>query len=245
MNGNGFHLRKIKLLKHLPKSLNQLTKIERHRHHPLLHKLHKKHGISRKTLLYVKEYGPHSHVAMVIIKESLKVLLLASLLSAFGGFALEEIKTLFVSIIPLVILLPALNDMIGDYGTIVSSRLSTMLHEGVVQKKWWQTPELKEMFLQIAIVSMITAALSSVIAMIIPVFTSGYDIALGNAVKIFVITIVDVAVLVSLLFFTSIYAGLRIYKKKEDPNNFLIPITTSIADFGNMAVLALLVMLFF
>lgn len=245
MNGNGFHLKKIKLLKHLPKALNQLTKIERHRHHPLLHKLHKKHGLTRKTLLYIKEYGPHSHVASVIIKESLKVLLLASILSAFGGFALEQIKTLFVSIIPLVVLLPALNDMIGDYGTIVSSRLSTMLHENVVQKKWWQTPELKELFVQIAVVSMITAALSAVIAMIIPIFTSGYGLALGNAVKIFAITIIDVAVLVSLLFFTSIYAGLRIYKKKEDPNNFLIPITTSIADFGNMAVLALLVMLFF
>ena len=242
---SSFHLRKIKLLKRLPKALQKLTTIERHRHHPLLHHLHKKHGISRKTLLYVKEYGPHSHVARVIIKESLKVLLLASILSAFGGFALEEIKTLFVSIIPLVILLPALNDMIGDYGTIVSSRLSTMLHEGVVQKKWWQTAELKELFVQIAIISMITAALSAVIAMIIPVFTSGYEIAFENAIKIFVITIIDVAVLVLLLFFTSVYAGLRIYRKKEDPNNFLIPITTSIADFGNMAVLALLVMLFF
>ncbi len=242
---NNFHLRKIKLLKHLPKPLNQLTKIERHRHHPLLHHLHKKHGISRKTLLYVKEYGPHSHIASVIIKESLKVLLLASLISSFGGFALENIKHAFIAILPLVVLLPALNGMIGGYGTICSSRFSTLLLEGRVKKRWWQTPELKGLFVQIAVVSMITAALSAVIAMIIPVFTSGYDLALGNAVKIFVITIVDVAVLVSLLFFTSIYAGLRIYRKKEDPNNFLIPITTSIADFGNMIVLALLVMLFF
>lgn len=242
---NVFHLKKIMHLNRLPKALKNLTKIERHRHHSLLHHIHKKHGISRKTLLYVKEYGPHSHVTSVIIRESLKVLLLASALSAFGGFALEEIKAIFVSIIPLVILMPALNDMIGDYGTIVSSKLSTLLHEGVVEKKWWQTPELKKLFMQIATVSIITAALSAAIAMIIPVFISGYDIALGNAAKIFAITIIDVAVLVSLLFFTSIYAGLRIYKKQEDPNNFLIPITTSIADFGNMFVLALLVMLFF
>lgn len=245
MSGNGFHLKKIKLLKHLPVALSQLTKIERHRHHPLLHHIHKKHGISRKTLLYIKEYGPHSHVARVIIKESLKVLLLASLLSAFGGFALESIKHAFIAVLPLVVLLPALNGMIGGYGAIFASRFSTLLLEGRVKMRWWQTPELKELFMQIAVVSMITAALSAVIAMIIPIFTSGYDIAFSNAIKIFAITIIDVAVLVSLLFFTSIYAGLRIYRKNEDPNNFLIPITTSIADFGNMIVLALLVIIFF
>ena len=126
---SSFHLKKIKLLKHLPTALNKLTSIKRHRHHPLLHHLHKKHGISRKTLLYIKEYGPHSHVARVIIKESLKVLLLASILSAFGGFALESVKHAFIAILPLVVLLPALNGMIGGYGTIFSSRFSTLLLE--------------------------------------------------------------------------------------------------------------------
>jgi len=48
-----------------------------------------------------------------------------------------------------------------------------------------------------------------------------------------------------ILFITSIVAGLHFYRKKEDPNNFLIPITTSIADFVNMALLSLLVVMFF
>jgi len=34
------------------------------------------------------------------------------------------------------------------------------------------------------------------------------------------------------------------YKNNEDPNNFLIPITTSIADFGNMGILAVLIIIF-
>jgi cation transporter-like permease len=144
---------------------------------------------------------------------------------------------------PLIILLPTLNDMIGDYGTIVSSTFSTMLHKGEVKKKWW-TPEVQEMFMQIIIVAGITAFLSATIALAISKYY-GAVIDAVFAFKVFFITIIDVMVLVCLLFITSIYAGLYYFNKKEDPNNFLIPITTSIADFGNMIVLTVLIILFF
>src|SRR3990167_2010559 len=100
---------------HVRKHLQKLQKIKREKYHPLIHKIHKKHKISRKTLFYVKEYGPHTNVPKTIIKESIKILLFASIISSFGGLALENIKTIFISITPLIILLPILNDMIGDY----------------------------------------------------------------------------------------------------------------------------------
>ena len=122
-------------MKNVRKHLEKLRKVKRSLYHPLIHKIHKKHKISKKTLFYVKEYGPHSNVPRTIIRESIRILLLASVISSFGGFALEDIKAIFIPIIPLVILLPTLNDMIGDYGTIVSCRFSTMLHEGKIKKK--------------------------------------------------------------------------------------------------------------
>jgi len=51
------------------KQLEILRKIKRHKYHPLVHKLHRKHNISKKTLFYVKEYGPHTNVPKTIIKE--------------------------------------------------------------------------------------------------------------------------------------------------------------------------------
>jgi cation transporter-like permease len=66
-----------------------------------------------------------------------------------------------------------------------------------------------------------------------------------QAAAIFAIAIVDVVAVVSILFVVAVVAGIHFYKKGEDPNNFLIPITTSIADFGNMLLLAALVMMFF
>ena len=91
------------------------------------------------------------------------------------------------------------------------------------------------------IIALLTASICSIIALGLSTFTTAltYDIAL----KVFLITIIDVIVLVSILFIVAIAAGIYFYKKKEDPNNFLIPMTTSIADFGNMLILALLVMM--
>jgi mgtE-like transporter len=191
----------------------------------------------------VKEYGEHSNVLKTILKESIRIIIFASIISSLGGLALENIKSIFISLMPLIILLPTLNDMIGDYGTIVSSTFSTMLHKGEVKKKWW-TPEVQEMFMQIIIVAGITAFLSATIALAISKYY-GAVIDAVFAFKVFFITIIDVMVLVCLLFITSIYAGLYYFNKKEDPNNFLIPITTSIADFGNMIVLTVLIILFF
>jgi mgtE-like transporter len=231
-------------MKTLKQHLDTLVQIKRKRYHPIIHKIHKKHGISKKTLFYIKEYGPHTHVPKTILKESLKILFFASIISSLGGFALENMKAAFISIIPLVVLLPALNDMIGDFGTIVSSKFSAMLHEGLIKDGWWNEYEIKKIFKQIILVAIITSIFSSTMALAFSTL-SGYSVGKAVFLKILSITLIDVLLLVTLLFFTSIFAGLYFYKKQEDPNNLLIPITTSIADFGNMIILACLVFLFF
>ncbi|MFH1237097.1 MAG: magnesium transporter [Candidatus Aenigmatarchaeota archaeon] len=224
--------------------LQKLRLLKRQHYHPLIHAIHKKHNISKKTLFYVKEYGPHSNVPKTIIRESIRVLLVASLISSFGGLAIENIKTTFIAIVPLLILLPVLNDMIGNYGTVISSKFSTLLHEGKIKSKWWDNPELRKLFLQLMLISLFTAVFSSAAALAIYSFSSlAFDA--GLMFRIIAITVLDVIILVSALFVVAVLAGIHFFRKGEDPNNFLIPITTSIADFGNMIVLSLLVVLLF
>lgn len=237
-------LEPIKAARQMEKHLIQLTKIERHRHHPLLHTIHKKHNISRKTLLYVKGHTREEHMAHKIIHGSLKFILLATLISALGGFALEQVRDIIIPILPLIILLPAFNNMVGDFGIIVSSRLSVMLHEKQVKKRFWESDELKRMAVQIAIVSIITAFATAVLALIIPGII-GSSVNLVTAGKVVLIAVLDAFLLVSAILIISVIAGIYVFRKKKDPNNFLIPITTSIADWANMVVLALLVIIFF
>lgn len=234
----------MKITKTLQEHLEKLKRVKRKHLHPLVHHIHKKHNISKKTLLYVKEYGQHSHVAKTIIKESVKILLLASLISSFGGLALENIKVLFVSILPLVILLPSLNNMIGSYGTIISSRFSTMLHENKIKGKPLKNKQVIKMFLQIVIVAIIAGLLSIMLSFVLSYF-SGYQLTKATALKIMVVSLADILMLALLMFLVAVFAGLYFYRKKEDPDNFLIPLTTSVADFANMLILAALIVLFF
>ena len=243
MNSKKNNIQFRKKLKKAPPYLKKIILLKRKKRHPQTHKIHKKHKISKQTLFYIKEYGPKSNVSKTIIKESVRILLLASVISSLGGLALEQIRTLFLSIMPLLILLPALNNMIGNYGTILSSRFSTMLHEKQVKEKWWKTPELKKLFLQITILTFSAAIISSLIAIVITFFTEGISFLVSA--KVFFIVLIDLILLANILFFITIYAGKYIYKKKLDPSNFLIPITTSIADFSNMIILTLLIILLF
>lgn len=231
-------------MRELRQHLEKLRKVKKHRHHRIQHRIHKKYKISKKTLFYIKEYGPHTNVPRTIIKESIRILLLASLISSFGGFMLESIKPAFVTLLPFVVLLPAMNGIIGNFGTIISSKFSTMLLEGEVMGKAWKNKQLKKLFMQVFLICIITAAMSFFVSILLSGISGYYSSAL-LALKILAIILLDVVVLVGFLFAVSIIAGLHYYRNGLDPNNFLIPITTSVADFGSMALLSLLIILIF
>lgn len=241
-------MNQIEMHKHLQKHKLDLHNLKKKLKHPKYHKaIHKirKYGYSKKILLYIKEYGPHTNVPKTIIKESLNILILASLLSSFGGFALENIKELFVTLTPLVILLPVLNGIAGNYGTIISSRFTTLLHEGKINgNPWHRNRELREIFAKIVVISIIIAILSASVALVISLI-EGTQLDLVIIYKIAFIAVIDILILVFLSFAIAISAGLYFFKKGEDPDNFLIPITTSLADLGNMVLLTILVILLF
>jgi cation transporter-like permease len=233
----------------LPRKLEALRALPRKHFHALQHELHKKHKLSRKTLFYVKEYGPHSNVAGTIIKESVKILLLASLISSLGGLALEEVKPLLVSLVPIVVLLPALNHLIGNCGTIFSSKFSAMLWEGKMRGlkgpalSEFNNAVLRKLFAQVLVLAVFSALAGAAAALMLSGQRFSSDAVF--AAKIFAISLIDSVILVFVLLAVAVLGGTYFYAKREDPNNFLIPITTSVADFGNMLLLALLVTLFF
>jgi len=226
------------------KSFKKLTRIKKQKYHKIFYEVHKKYGISKKTLFYMKEYGPRTNATKTIIKESVKILILASLISSLGGFSLEYMKAIILHLAPILIMLPAFNDMIGDFGTTISSKFSTFLHESEIKGRSWLKRELKKLWLQVMILSFITSFFTYLLSLLISII-SNYSLSFSIALKVFIISILDTLILVNILFFVSTFLGFRAYNKKIDPNNFLIPITTSIVDFGNMVVLSFLVFIFF
>jgi mgtE-like transporter len=192
----------------------------------------------------MKEYGPRSHVSRVIVNESLKVLILASILSSIGGIRLENIRSQIIAIVPLLILLPALNDMIGDFGSIVSSKFTTLLFLRKVPTKWWNSRLVHELIFTILVVALISSVYVSFLSCFIAT-ARGFAFDIIVMTKVLLISVLATLALVSIICLISIMWGLYIFHKNEDPNNFLIPLTTAVADLGSMLIFGAMIVAMF
>ena len=224
----------------------KLHSVKRHRHHPLIHHLHKKHRLSYSTLFYMKEYGKKSHATATIMKESIKILVLTAMISSIGGVGLEHIKEKFAALLPLFIMIPALNDMMGDFGTIVSSKFTAMLYMGKIslRKSLLESEELRKLARIIFSIAFLSSIYLGIISYAFAYYR-GFPLAADIFVKTVGIAILCTIILVSVVFAVSVLAGIYIYRKKEDPSNFLVPISTSVADITSMLLFSFLVLKMF
>ena len=228
-----------------PAEKKKLQSLKRHAHHQYTHELHYKKHISRKALFYMKEYGPHSHVSYNIIRESLKVLIFASVLSTLGGVGLQSVSQKITAFLPLLILLPALNDMIGDFGTVASSKISNAIFLGKIKTDGcFKSDFVRSLFNVHLKVAAASAAYISIASFILASL-QGFVFVPSIFLQVLGITLIASVFLVTTIFLISFYGGVLIFKRKEDPNNFLIPMTTAVADLGSMAIFALGIFLFF
>lgn len=179
-----------------------------------------------------------------IFKESSKILILASFISTFGGVGLEMLKHKIVLFVPFLILLPALNDMIGDFGTIVSSKFTTLLYLGKVGWHWRESEDVKTLIHEVGLVAMVSAVYIGLLAGLVS-YIKGYVIDIIMLAKILLFSIMATATLVSIIIIAAIIGGIAIYRKNSDPNNILIPLTTSLADLGSLLLFTVMLHVFF
>lgn len=179
-----------------------------------------------------------------IITESMKVLIFASILSSFGGLSIKLVEEKLIMFVPLFIILPALNNMIGDFGIIIVSKFTTHLYEQKIKRSSWRFHFVKHLFKDIFLAAIIATSYMVLMSIVLSKFR-GFTADSDFVIKLFLTSLIVVIILVLIIFFISIGFGFYVYKKNEDPDDLVIPITTSIADLGSMAALSILVYLFF
>ncbi|MBU2639938.1 MAG: magnesium transporter [Nanoarchaeota archaeon] len=182
-------------------------------------------------------------IIATIIKESLRIVILASLLSSIGGIGLELIQKKLIAILPLLIVFPALNNMIGNFGTIISANFTTLLFTKQLHAKW-KSKKLKELLHQLAITAFFSSILLATIANLIAYY-KGFPLTLDVFLKVLLIVTICVSILVTLICLISITAGFYYYHLNEDPDNVLIALATSIADLGALIIFSVLIYLIF
>ncbi len=176
-----------------------------------------------------------------IIKESLIIVLISSLMGLFSGTLLSANQEIFYAIPIILLILPSLNSLTGDISTVLVSRITSALYIGTIPPKVQKSERLKENFFGL----LITILLSLIVLIAL-----GYILAITTRIKIFnpfliiFILLLTVLLLFVIMFISLFISSILLFKRGKDPNNFLIPFITSLADFLTPFFLIVFIIIF-
>ncbi|MFX1572245.1 MAG: magnesium transporter [Promethearchaeota archaeon] len=176
-----------------------------------------------------------------IFKESLVIVIFSSLMGLVSGSVLSSNNELIYTIPIMLLILPALNSLIGDISTVLVSRLTTHLYIGTIPPTIQKSERLKEDFY-----GLLMTLLLSLISLIALGFVIGTVSGLEIVNPFLMILIISITVLLIfiILFIFLFISTIYLFKRGKDPNNFLIPFVTSLADFLTPSFLILFMIIF-
>lgn len=169
-----------------------------------------------------------------IVFESLPMILIPLALTAPAGLALGFFEDLYLTNPVILLLLLPLNDMAGDYGCIVSSRLSTALHIGRVRPKFMEIGALKDELITIFTTGVITSLYMGLACYIVSVLLGLGYMEFG---RLIILTLVTGTSLIAFEIPLSIAVNFISYSKGLNPDNVTIPIVTDLGDTGGILFL--------
>jgi len=178
---------------------------------------------------------------MKIFKESIIIVVLSSLFGLISGTLLSSNEALLTTIPILLLIIPALNSLIGDIATVLVSRLTTHLYIGTLSPKIQKSNRLKEDFFGLLITLLLSLIALLLIGYIVG-FTLGIEIV--NPILIIFIITLTVLLIFMIMFIALFMSAIFLFKRGKDPNNFLIPFLTSLADFLTPLFLILFIIMF-
>ena len=168
-----------------------------------------------------------SYETNTILKQSTPVLLLCSFLGgAAGGILNSAVETLLTNP-SLLTLLPLFSGECGSLISILGARLSSGLHSGLVEPFNRPQGEAVHNFI-------ISFILAIIVFPLIGLLAEGSSYALGvvgvGFDKILEISTLAGVILVAIMVIIVYYISITSYNNNLDPDNIVIPISTSITD---------------
>lgn len=134
-----------------------------------------------------------------------------------------------------------MNSLIGDISTVLVSRLTTHLYIGTLAPEIRRSERLKEDFL-----GLLLTILLSLGALILLGYGLGIatQIEIVNPLLVILVVSIDILFIFLILFVFLFISAVLLFKRGKDPNNALIPIVTSLADFLTPLLLIILIQIF-
>ncbi len=154
---------------------------------------------------------------------------IASSLSLLGGLGIEAVSDKLLPIVPLVIILPALNSLVGDYATLIAA------HAGNPSERTRTKKELVRAMLP-------SLLLNCVFIITMGLFLGanrGYDLSLNFVITFILFVLLSIIIVVSAMFFITYIIDKILEEHKLNPDDVLIPVITTISDIFMLSIIAL------
>lgn len=162
---------------------------------------------------------------MSTIREFLLTLLIITVIVNITGFILGGIKELIGDRPEIYIIYPALIDTIGDVGSIIGSTATTKLFMGVIQARLSSVKDhLTEIFSAWA-ASLVMFILYFLIVLLLKETFFNFN-AISFLLKILATNLIAISFMILGVYLTAVLT----FKRAWNPDNFVIPIESSIAD---------------
>ncbi|MFX1278232.1 MAG: magnesium transporter [Promethearchaeota archaeon] len=163
-----------------------------------------------------------------IFKESIIIVILSSVFGLFSGTLLSFNDEILYSIPIFLLILPALNSLIGDISTVLVSRLTTHLYIGTILPKIRKSKRIKDDFYGLLLTLLISLGFLIITAIFVGIITG---VELVNPIAMILIMLLTILILFFIMFISLFLSAIYLFKRGTDPNNFLIPFITSLSDF--------------
>lgn len=160
---------------------------------------------------------------------------LASSISLIGGLGLEYVQERILPLVPLLIAIPSLTNLVGEYAAIIAS------HTG-------DPAERKRSHLALAkvIFTVIWFNIFAIVALsILSAMTRGYGLDADFALRFFIFIAAASIVTVLFMFLLAKMLDRLLLKRHINPDELLVPVITSLADIVMLLLVTLAVLTIF
>jgi mgtE-like transporter len=171
-----------------------------------------------------------------IVRESLPVLVVALLLSTLAGIAVEKQLALFAALPALLVLQPAFVSSAGALGGILSSRVATNLHLGLVEPEMRPGREARRDALLVLLIGFPIFLFNGIGADLVARLIGSATPGIGWMVLASLIGGLGAVLFVIALAY---YGTIAAWRVDVDPDTYGIPVVTASVDF--VGVVALIV----
>ena len=162
------------------------------------------------------------------VRETSPLIAIMMLVEVSGGGMMQASSAIFVGFPIILSLVPLINALGGNIGSIVGSRLASGLHLGAI-KPALKDREVGENMFMASIVGL-GAKLVTAIFLYLMFALLGKEIGM-NIVQWTEITVLASLVVISLVLPIAVITALVAFKKGKSPDDFTVPVSSTAGDF--------------